>query len=145
MKFYNQEKSKIITKVEIYETTCGSYQKGEVDINSKKILVDIADDVCKRKLGLSGRTSLNGDTGMLFFFEKEGNYGFWMENMNFPIDILWISSSSKVIGIEKNLATSTYPKSFGTKYFSQYVLEVPAGYLNKNNIKVGDTIIFKKK
>ena len=144
LKFYNEERAIINSKVEIYETTCGKYQKGEVDINSKKILVDIADNVCKRDLGLSGRTSLNTDSGMIFSFDKEGNYGFWMKDMNFSLDIIWINSNFIISGIEKDLATSTYPKSFGNKYKAVYVLEVPAGYSDKNNIKVGEKIIFTK-
>lgn len=145
LKFYNEEKIAVSSRVEIYETTCGKYKQGDIKIDSKNILVDIADDVCMRDLGLSGRTSLSEDTGMLFIFDKAGNYGFWMKDMNFPIDILWISSSSKIIGIEKNLATSTYPKSFGSKYKALYVLEVPAEYADKNNLKVGDKIIFTEK
>ena len=81
---------------------------------------------------------------MIFVFEKVGNYGFWMKDMNFPLDILWINDNFKVVGIEKNLATSTYPKSFGSKYKAMYVLEISAGYSNKNNIKIGDKIIFSQ-
>jgi len=144
MQFYNEEKNKLNTKIEIYETVCGSYQKGEVKIGSKLLSVDISDTECKRNLGLSGRTDLN-DGGMIFVFEKLGNYGFWMKDMNFPIDILWINNEFKITGIEKNVSPDTYPQSFGSKYKAMYVLEASAGYSDKNNIKVGDKIIFSKK
>jgi uncharacterized membrane protein (UPF0127 family) len=145
LKFYNEERQKINTKVEIYETTCGKYQNGEVDVDGKQILVDISDNTCKRDLGLSGRTSMNGDTGMIFIFDKMGRYGFWMKDMKFALDIIWIDNNFKIIGIEKDLSPSTYPESFGGKYIAKYVLEIPAGYTEKNNIKVGDQIVFTEK
>jgi uncharacterized membrane protein (UPF0127 family) len=144
LKFYNEERQTVESGVKIYETTCGKYQDGEVDVDSKKITVDIADDTCKADLGLSGRISLGEDNGMIFTFDKVGNYGFWMKDMNFPLDIIWIDNNFKIVGIEKDLATSTYPKSFGEKYYAQYVLEISAGYADKNDIKVGNKIIFTK-
>jgi len=134
--FYIQSKQNI-------ENICGKYKQKEIQINSNNIIVDIADNDCKRELGLSNKTSID-DKGMLFIFENSGNYSFWMKYMNFPIDILWINDDFNIIGIEKNIATSTYPETFGGEYFSKYILELPAGFSDKNNIKVGDKIIYKK-
>lgn len=125
--------------------TCGNYQSGTVKINNKIINVDIADNDCKRELGLSGRVLLNDGNGMIFVFEKDGNYGFWMKQMNFALDIIWISADFHIVGMERSLSPSTYPKVFGQNYMAQYVLELPAGYSNKNNIKIGDKIIFSEK
>ena len=130
---------------QIYETVCGKYQKGEVKIDSKILSVDIADTDCKLVLGLSGKKSLSEDAGMIFVFQKSGNYSFWMKDMNFPLDILWINDKFVVTGIGKNLATSTYPEIFGENYSTKYVLEISAGNSIKNNIKVGDKIIFSEK
>ncbi len=125
-----------------YATSCGIYDKKEIIIAENKIKVDVADNDCKRELGLSGRENLANDKGMLFVFEKVGNYGFWMKDMKFSIDILWLNDSFKVVGIEKNVAISTFPEIFGQNYFAKYVLELPAGFSIKNNIKIGDKIIF---
>ncbi|MFH1455213.1 MAG: DUF192 domain-containing protein [bacterium] len=144
IKFYKEEITSVSINNQIYETVCGKYKKGEIIIGSKTLLVDIADDNCKKDLGLSGKTSLNQE-GMIFIFEKVGNYGFWMKDMNFSIDILWINDVFEVIGIEKSLSSDTYPKSFGGKYLAKYILEVSAGYSDKNNIKIGDKIIFSEK
>jgi uncharacterized membrane protein (UPF0127 family) len=65
-----------------------------------------------------------------------------MKDMNFPIDILWINDNFEVVGIEKNILPQTYPKTFGEKYLASYVLEVSAGYCDKNNIKLGNKINF---
>jgi len=72
--------------------------------------------------------------------------------MNFPLDIIWLDNTLTVTGIEKNLATSTYnttnPKkseTFGEQYPAEYVLEVPAGYSDENNLKVGEKLFFSEK
>ncbi len=129
----------------IYSTTCGQYAEKEIIINNKKIDVLISDDNCKMVLGLSGKENLKGNLGMLFVFDTAGNYGFWMKDMKFPLDILWISDDLHIVGIEKNLATSTYPQIFGRNYFAKYVLELPAGYLDTNSIKVGNKIFISEK
>lgn len=143
MKFYNERNNQINNNDTVYKTICGKYQEGEVKFNDKIIKVIIANNDCKRSLGLSGKMSLNNE-GMLFIFEKSGNYSFWMKDMNFPLDILWINEDFSVVGIEKNVATSTYPKVFGEKYKAKYVLEISAGNSQKNNIKIGDGIIYSK-
>lgn len=140
-KFNIEGEGEVVENIKIYETSCGKYKKGKIKINENILLVDIADDECKKILGLSGKESLIED-GMLFIFENIGNYGFWMKDMNFPIDILWINEYFEIIGIEKDLSPNTYPKFFGTEYLAKYVLEVPANYSDKNKIKVGDEIIF---
>lgn len=80
-----------------------------------------------RELGLSYRKTILDKEGMLFVFDEPGNYSFWMKNMNFPIDILWISSDKRIVYIEENVATSTYPKSFTNNSKALYVLEIKAG------------------
>ena len=144
LKMNNEESRKIDSIIETYKTFCGEYKKGEVEVGDKILQVDIADDDCKRTLGLSGKQSLN-DIGMLFVFEKAENYSFWMKDMNFPIDIVWIDDTFSVVGIEKNLSPSTYPKSYGREYKALYVLEVQANFSEKNNIKITDKITFTQK
>jgi len=114
----------------------------DIKIVSTTIQAEVSKTKSEMELGLSGRDSLASSSGMIFIFEKMGNYNFWMKDMNFPLDILWINGNFEIVGIEKSLSTSTYPNSFGEKYFAKYVLEVSAGFCDKNNIKVGDKIIF---
>lgn len=126
-----------------YKTICGEYEEGQVMVGSKVVSVDIADDQCKLMLGLSGKTALS-DAGMIFVFPQTGSYGFWMKDMNFSLDIIWIDDNYKVSGIVKNLSPDTYSKSYGQQYTARYVLEVPAGFADSNNIKAGDEVIFYK-
>ncbi len=119
---------------------CGKYMETEVEFSAITVDAQIADDACKRNLGLSFRPSLPNDTALLFMFPQTGNYGFWMKDMHFPIDMIWISDDLKIIGIAKHVATSTYPQIFGEDFIARYVIEANADFADKNNLKVGEKI-----
>jgi hypothetical protein len=81
---------------------------------------------------------------MYFIFDKPGNYGFWMKDMKFPIDIIWISGD-EVVGIDENAEPEPgEPLSDLKIYYPpreiDRVLEVNAGAAEKYNLKVGDTV-----
>lgn len=92
--------------------------------------------------GLGGRDSLQQDQGMLFVFKSLGKYSFWMKDMNFAIDIVWIDSNKKVIDIESNVSPDTYPKLFTSKQSVLYVLEINAGIGEKLGITEGVRLVF---
>jgi len=94
--------------------------------------------------GLSGHAPLAQDVGMLFIFDKPDNYGFWMQKMNFPLDIIWISPDFHIVHIEKNLSPETYPTVYYPNALAKYVLEISAGETDKNNIKIGDFVKISK-
>jgi len=132
--------------------SCGAYQKGIVTIGTAVISVDISDTECKRVLGLSGRESLADGAGMIFVFDVAGHYPFWMQDMNFPLDMVWVGDDLRVSGIEKDVAPSTFDaidpsksEIFGGQYLARYVLELPAGYADEKNIQVGNKISFSEK
>src|SRR3989344_4406691 len=81
-----------------------------IRIGDQTIAVEIADSEEERNLGLSGRESMPSGSRLLFIFNLSGKYGFWMKDMYFPIDIVWIDESWQVIGVERNLDPDTYPQ-----------------------------------
>lgn len=116
-----------------------------VIINSVKISVEVAANDATREKGLSGRTSLAQDNGMLFVFDKPAIQTFWMPDMNFPIDIIWINNN-KVVDISPNVSNEFDPQNpefYEPNEPAQYVLEVNAGFSEKNNIKTGDTVSYE--
>ncbi len=113
-----------------------------VKIAGKILKVDLALTSEAQEQGLSGRKELKEDEGMLFVFDYMGQYSFWMKNMNFPIDIIWISDDFKVVYIKKNATPESYPETFLPDQNTKYVLEVSAGFSEKNNLKVGDKVEF---
>ena len=107
-------------------------------IAGQTVYVSIADTESSRELGLGGRTGLASDEGMLFIFPQEGKYPFWMKDMKFSIDILWLSNDGTVVYVQPDVSPETYPKSFGPDTLARYVLEVPAGYTTEHHITVGE-------
>lgn len=123
--------------------------KKEVSVSGKKIEVEVADTTAKRSLGLSKRSSLAPDSGMLFIFEKKQVIvNFWMKDMEIPLDIIWISDG-KIVKIDKEVpaqkgVTDNMLEIYSSGRPIDYVLEVNAGYTTKNNIKVGDEVNLSK-
>jgi uncharacterized membrane protein (UPF0127 family) len=79
---------------------------------------------------------------MLFVFDKPSIYPFWMKDMNFPIDMIWIGENDEVVYIEKNAQPDSYPETFVSSQNAKYVLEVISSFSEKNNLKVGDRVEF---
>lgn len=114
----------------------------QVKIGGQDIKVDLALTSDEHSQGLSGRTVLEENEGLLFVFNKPDKYSFWMKDMNFPIDIIWISEDLKVVYLKKNALPAFYPESYAPAQDAKYVLEVISGFSEKNNLKVGDTVEF---
>lgn len=136
---FNYSKNKDIPESKNVYLEDSSYSDRTLNIKDIVIFVDVAEDNIARAQGLSGRKSLKDDQGMLFIFETLGIYKFWMKDMNFPIDIIWFDGNQKIVYIEKNVLPESYPKLFGPDEETKYVLEVVAGFSQKNDLKVGDT------
>ncbi len=129
-----------------YHSQVSTQPKSEIEyvrLSGEKVKVDLAITPEEKSKGLGGRLGLNEDEGLLFIFERPGMHNFWMENMNFPIDIIWMDESQKIIYIEKNLSPATFPTSFGPHKESKYVLEVVAGFTEEYRVKVGDKVEFE--
>ena len=97
-------------------------------------------------MGLSERSSLAQDQGMLFVFENPGYHNFWMKNMKFPIDIIFIKDD-KIVNIVENatppISENTNPPILKPDGPINKVLEINAGLSGKYNIKKGAKIEIK--
>jgi len=113
-----------------------------VSINDDKLQLQVAKSPPELTKGLSGKKCLGNDQGMLFIFDKSGYYPFWMKDMRFPIDIIWISSAKQVVYLQKDVKPSTYPDSFTNTSPAQYVLELQAGRADSLHIKSGTQLAF---
>ena len=111
-----------------------------VQLDGQTIHVAVVDTPVARQRGLSGRQGLAGDEGMLFVFPQNGRYSFWMKDMLFVIDIVWISADGSIVDMVQNVSPDTYPTSFVPKAPARYVLELPAGYVKDHNVQIGDIV-----
>lgn len=107
-------------------------------LNGKKLSLEVADTSALREHGLSNREKLSTGSGMLFIFDEMGAYGFWMKDMKFSLDIMWLDADKKIVHVEKNVSPDTYPTIFTPSSPAQYVLEVPAGFVDNSNVSLGD-------
>ncbi|MEM0365200.1 MAG: DUF192 domain-containing protein [Candidatus Nitrosocaldus sp.] len=123
------------------------YEVKRITIDGIMLEVEVADTDEKRALGLMYRDGLDEGKGMLFIFPTEGRYSFWMMNMRFNLDILWLDSSGKVVYIvedaepckgirEEDIRQCTYYPDVRAKY----VLEVNSGFVREHNIGIGSTM-----
>ena len=112
-------------------------------VNNKRVNVLVADSSSERALGLSGHKRMQKDQGMLFVFTSPSQYCFWMQDMKFPIDIVWLDKDKKVITIKTNVTPESYPTSYCPDSDAQYVLEVLAGQAEALGLKEGDQAHFK--
>lgn len=122
--------------------------------NGDKIFLEISNTQELREQGLSGKTPFkiqeeNGKAfteGMLFVFDKAETTSFWMKDMNFDLDIIWLDESFNIVHIENALASS-YNSSNPDRSqiftngsnLAKYVLEVKMGTVERFNLKVGDS------
>lgn len=106
----------------------------------QNVRVEIADTPAERELGLSGRERLGEKEGMIFVFDSPGRHAFWMKDMLFPLDIIWLDENLKVIYIKKDARPESYPEIFLPGEDAKYVLEVVAGFADKYNLKEGDGV-----
>lgn len=111
-----------------------------VVIKDTQVSVEVVDTPESREHGLSGKSSLPHDSGMFFVFEQAGVYPFWMKDMLFSLDMLWIGDDFSVVHIVENASPDTYPDIFDPGVPARYVLEVNAGFVKEKNIQVGDIV-----
>ncbi len=94
-------------------------------------------------VGLSGRDSIGSADGMLFVFDEPKLPAFWMKDMRFPLDIIWIAGG-RVSDIDENVTVPSGSASDDElpRYIPDTaidrVLEVEAGFVKKNSIRIGD-------
>lgn len=124
-------------------SACSKSKENSVTINNKIIKVEIADTIETQFRGLSNKEELCADCGMLFVLPDKKVRTFVMRDMNFPLDFIWIDDD-KIVKIDKDAKPEGSNPVI--RYLSDvpvnYVLEVNAGFCNKNGVNVGDAVEF---
>ena len=121
--------------------------QNQVCFGSKCFFVELAKTSAEHERGLMYRKELDKNKGMLFVFDKEGVYPFWMKNTLIPLDMIWADSNGKVVFVAqdvqpcKTLICPSVSPSVGAKY----VLEVNAGVCREIGLKIGDQLTIKTK
>ena len=116
-----------------------------IQVGQATFTAEMATTMMEQSCGLSGRVGLDNGHGMLFVFGSGRTQTFWMKDMNFALDMVWISGNT-VAGFAQNVP----PPAPGTQIWQlqiyssppnvDKVLELPAGTVAKDGIKVGDMV-----
>jgi uncharacterized membrane protein (UPF0127 family) len=122
----------------LYDT----YSTSSLSITEKNFTIEVqlADSVDLQALGLSGRDGLSKKSGLLFVFNQDAYYPFWMKDMSFAIDIIWINADKKIVHIEHAIQPYTYPQTFASPELARYVLEVASGIAKEFTFEKGDIV-----
>ena len=96
----------------------------------------------ERALGLMSRNSLDRNKGMLFIFNEEGMYPFWMKDTLIPLDIIWINQNKEVVFISENTQPCKEDPcpTVSPNQKAKYVLEINTGISKEIGLKVGDKV-----
>lgn len=112
----------------------------DITVAASGMRIEVVTDPALQEKGLSNRTSIEDNYGMLFVFKDKDRYGFWMKDMLVPIDIIWLSDNGSILLIDHSVEPSTYPNVFYPPVPVQYVLETRAGYARDHNWDVGTNV-----
>ncbi len=105
------------------------------------LTVEVASTPKARALGLGARDALGADAGMLFTFDQPGTYGFWMKDMRFPIDIIWLRDGEVVdLNPDVPVGSGDSLPSYAPSVPVNQVLETNAGFVKGHEITVGDRL-----
>jgi len=130
--------------VMIFQLKKSSVKYINIKIGDTEIKAEVADNIIKRTKGLMFRKTLSEKEGMLFVFNEESYHSFWMMNMSFPIDIIWINNEKKVVDIVENAQPCKLTcSSYRPKETALYVLEVNANFTEKHGVKIGSSLEFE--
>ncbi len=115
----------------------------DVKIKNFTVKAEVTDTIFKQMKGLMFREQLKEKEGMIFIFDRDDYHSFWMMNVTFPLDMVWIDAEKKIVHMEKNLRPCLVNcKTYTPSKQARYVLEVIGGFADKHKIKIGDGLDF---
>ena len=112
--------------------------------NGKSVTAELVVTDEERQRGLMFREKLLPDQGMLFVFEEEGLYSFWMKNTLISLDMLWINKDRRIVHIARNVPPCKEDPcpSYSPERQGLYVLELAAGAADRLGLKLFDRLEF---
>jgi uncharacterized membrane protein (UPF0127 family) len=122
-------------------SVCSAGAMKRVCFSDVCVEAQVSETDAQRNLGLMFRDYLPAQEGMLFIFPAEDKYSFWMKNMKFSLDMIWIDSNKKIVDIKTDIPPCLdLCENYTPGFKAMYVLEVNAGFVKKYSIGVGDTV-----
>lgn len=118
----------------------------EIELRGKIFMVEIADTEAKKERGLGKRERLEPDQGMYFPFATANHWVFWMKDMRFPIDMIWIRDG-KIVDIDASIPVSKLEnlnlETYSPVDPADAVLELNAGAAQAIGARIGDELVLR--
>lgn len=113
--------------------------------DGQRVFLEAAKSERDKIRGLAKRDHLLPNTGMVFFYESNIEQAFWMKNVRFPLDIIFLKDGT-VTKIYKNKqpCDTDICKVYPSKGIVNQVIEVPGGFCSKHKIKKKSIIRVKE-
>jgi len=128
-------------------TILQDHQITKVQIGNQEIKVEVVNSSSSITKGLSGRAQIGAD-GMLFIFPNQRQVTFWMKEMKFALDLIWINNNqiseitTNVPAPKENTPINLLP-TYQPQSQINMVLEVTAGTAQKWHLKPGDKFVIR--
>ncbi len=114
----------------------------KVIANGHKITAYETENESDRAQGLGGLKCIPENNAMLFAFLESSTHCFWMKDMKFAIDIIWLDGDKRVVHMEQDVKPETYPNSFCPSVDARYVLETNSGKAAGLGLNIGTQLEF---
>lgn len=115
-----------------------------LDIKGNSYQLEVAQSMLQKTKGLGERSNLCSNCGMIFVYQNEGTYPFWMKDTLIPLDMIWLNKSGNIVSIQTALpepgASLFQLKNYVNSKPAQYIIELNAGQSAKLGLKIGDKI-----
>jgi hypothetical protein len=127
----------VIIKIDYFNS-----QLPRAEINGHSFSLYLAKTSQDQAVGLAKFNKIDKNQGMLFIFSKPDYYSFWMKNMKFPIDIIFINKNI-IVDIFQNVPSQKNNDNlpiYTTKNKADKVLELNSGITSEYKIKIGSEV-----
>jgi len=112
-----------------------------IKIGEVVVEASLARSITEQILGLSNTPYLPENVVKFFMFSVDSDHPIWMKDMNYALDVMWVNKSGEIVFIQKNVTPETFPEAFSSPVPARYVVEAAAGFVEKNNIKIGSKVM----
>ena len=148
---YDNDSATTVTPAPVEKVSGGQPPLPMIEIeldDGATLRVEVADDATERGSGLSGRSGLAENSGMLFVWEDAAAHTIWMKGMLFDLDLVWLDEEGKVVSVDEYVpAQGGVSDGQLTQYHparaAKYAIELEAGMAAAHGVDSGDTLLFQ--
>ena len=109
-------------------------------LGGEVLVLEVADTPTLRERGLSGHQPLGPNEGMLFVFPTDSRYGFWMKEMTFPIDSIWLDADYHIVDVWRSADPASYPLVVEPRTPARYAVELTSGFFENHHLQMGNIL-----